>query len=129
MSQIKIEGGCMCGKNRYMLTTDQIRSSMCHCSDCRHAAGAQSVAWITVPIKNFIPSQGEAQNYNSSSNVTRTFCSSCGTPLTYSHKDRHQEIDITTGSLDDPERFPPAKDMFCRDRLSWVEPSTENIHH
>lgn len=128
MSQIKIEGGCLCGKIRYVLTTDPIHSTMCHCSDCRRASGAQSVSWTTGPVNSYIVSQGEPKQYNSSPNVVRTFCSDCGTPLTYSHKDRSKEIDITTGSLDSPEDFPPTKDVFGRDRLSWVAPSTKNVN-
>jgi group II intron reverse transcriptase/maturase len=49
------------------------------------------------------------------------------TPLTYRHKEQSTGIDITAGSLDKPGQFPPTKDVFVRDKLSWVEPSTQNI--
>lgn len=125
--QVNIEGACMCAKIRYVLTTEPISSTMCHCSDCRRASGAQSVAWVTVPIDNYVVSEGEPKQYKSSLEVIRTFCENCGTPLTYSHKERAQTIDITTGSLDKPENFPPTRDVFDRDRLPWVAASTKNI--
>ena len=127
MSKRKIEGGCMCGEIRYMLTTNPTHSTLCHCSDCRRASGAQSVPWITVPLQHFVIIQGEPKDYNSSASVMRTFCSTCGTPLTYRDEEHSTGIDITAGSLDNPEQFPPKKDLFVRDKLSWVEPSTQNI--
>lgn len=55
MSDMEIRGGCMCGEIRYKLTCEPIYSTMCHCADCRRAAGAQAVAWVTVPDRNFPP--------------------------------------------------------------------------
>lgn len=127
MTNIKIEGECMCGKIRYVLTTNPTHSTMCHCSDCRQAIGAQSVAWITVPVQHLVFTQGEPTVYNSSPDVSRTFCSHCGTSLTYRHEKHSSGIDITTGSLKNPESFPPTKDVFVRDKLPWIEPSSQNI--
>ena len=125
MSRVSIEGGCMCGQIRYRLLSEPIYSTMCHCSDCRRACGAQAVAWITVRNEHFSFTSGEPRCYQSSAGVERTFCPVCGTSLTYRNKDRAQEIDITTGSLDYPEKYPPTQDYFCRDRLPWVKPVTD----
>lgn len=127
MSDMEIRGGCMCGEIRYKLTCEPIYSTMCHCADCRRAAGAQAVAWVTVPDRNFLLTKGEPVRYKSSPPVERTFCPVCGTSLTYRSEERDQETDITTGSLDRSEDFPPTKDLFCRDRLPWVEPTTTNV--
>jgi hypothetical protein len=40
--------------------------------------------------------------------------------LTYERDTRPDEIDITTGSLDHPEDFPPSKDVYADEKLSWV---------
>ncbi|MFC1738476.1 GFA family protein [Planctomycetota bacterium] len=126
MKQVEILGGCMCGQIRYSLTCDPIYATMCHCSDCRRSCGAQAVAWITVPDRNFSFTQGEPNRFASSPNVERTFCPKCGTSLTYKIDRRKNEIDITTGSLDNPEAYPPTQDYYCRDRLPWVKACTEN---
>jgi hypothetical protein len=52
--------------------------------------------------------------------VVRTFCPRCGTSLTYTHEHRPAEIDITTGSLDDPEAFPPTEQVFGEFKVSWA---------
>ena len=127
MADVEIQGGCMCGQVRYILTCEPLSATMCHCSDCRRASGAQAVAWVTVPDRCFSFSQGEPQRFRSSPHVERTFCPRCGTSLTYRSDERDQETDITTGSLDHPEAFPPTQDYFCRDRLSWVQPTTGNL--
>lgn len=115
-----IEGGCYCGKTRFR-TGDPIRSpANCHCANCRRAAGAQSVAWITVASADFSFISGEPKRYQTETGAWRTFCPDCGTSLTYEHGDRPHEIDITTGSLDDPESFAPTRDVFADEKLSWV---------
>jgi len=43
----------------------------------------------------------------------------CRTSLTYETDRRPEEIDITTGSLDHPEDFPPTKDVYPEERLPW----------
>jgi Uncharacterized conserved protein len=45
----------------------------------------------------------------------------CRTSLTYETDRRPEEIDITTGSLDHPEDFPPTKDVYPEERLPWVD--------
>ena len=127
MKEISVEGGCFCDAVRYQLTSEPISATMCHCSDCRKAAGAQAVAWVTVKNEHFSWIDGEPRRYGSSPGVERTFCPQCGTSLTYRSEDRDHETDVTTGSLDDPVAYPPTQDYFNRDRLPWIEPSTENL--
>lgn len=126
MKQVEISGGCMCGQIRCRLTCDPIYATMCHCSDCRRSCGAPAVAWITVPDGHFSFTQGESARFASSPNVERTFCSKCGTSLTFKSDRRKNEIDITTGSLDNPELYPSTQDSFCRERLPWIKTCTEN---
>lgn len=115
-------GGCSCGAVRYVLDAPPNVVAVCHCSDCRRAAGAQSVAWLILPATAHRVVSGEPASYRSSRPVVRTFCSACGTPLTYRHEDSPERIDVTLGSLDDPERYPPTKAVFEKEKLSWVAP-------
>jgi hypothetical protein len=120
MEPIDIQGGCLCGAVRYRARRPPRISTICHCADCRRASGAQSVAWVTFPAESFSFLEGEPASYRSSPPVVRTFCGRCGTPLTYRHKQRAGEIDVTTATLDDPEAFPPTKQVFLEQKLSWV---------
>lgn len=122
MEQVpQIPGGCYCGKVRFRASGPALYQANCHCTNCRRAAGAQAVAWITVKLSDFTWTTGDPKRYKTDTGAHRTFCDSCGTSLTYENDDRPNEIDITTGSLDDPEHFPPNRDVFAEEKLSWVD--------
>ncbi|TRY32145.1 GFA family protein [Aliiglaciecola sp. M165] len=121
MREGEITGGCMCGMIRYKVTTTPSCSTICHCNDCRLACGAQSVAWFSLPVESFVITKGNPKTYQSSNNATRTFCHECGTSLTYINESRAHEVDVTTSSLDDPEQFPPEKQVYEEHKLSWVK--------
>jgi hypothetical protein len=69
---------------------------------------------------NFHFGKGTPRRHHTDTGAWRTFCDSCGTSLTYEIDTRPDEIDITTGSLDHPEDFPPTKDYFVEEKLPWV---------
>ena len=100
------EGGCFCGRVRYRVAGEPLGSAVCHCVSCRRTSGAQSVAWLTFPHRKFSFVHGEPADYRSSDEVSRTFCQSCGTSLTYKHDEEPDSIDVTTASLDRPRRVP-----------------------
>jgi hypothetical protein len=93
----------------------------CHCSICRRTTGAPYVAWFTVPRVRFRLVQGRPSRFESTAKGTRTFCPTCGTQLTFEHADAPRAIDVTTCSLDDPERVPPKDHTRTSSKLPWVE--------
>ena len=118
-----IEGGCLCGRVRYRLRQGEAMASICHCATCRRAAGAQSVAWATVPAAAFAWTGAAPESHVSSPGVVRTHCAACGTSLTYQSEE--DSIDVTLASLDDPEAIPPTAELWLSPRLSWepVDPA------
>jgi len=88
---------------------------------CRRAAGAQAVAWVIVKHSDFKWETGKPHGYKTDTGAFRTFCGACGTSLTYETDRRPDEIDITAGSLDHPENFPPTKDVYPEEKLPWVD--------
>ncbi|MBA2344285.1 MAG: GFA family protein [Rubrobacter sp.] len=114
------EGGCFCGGVRYRTVGEPLSSDVCHCVSCRRASGAQSVAWLTFTLEGFSFVTGDPTPLRSSPGVTRTFCGTCGTSLTYQNDGDPDSIDVTTASLDRPETFPPTRHIWTEDRLAWV---------
>jgi hypothetical protein len=121
MALTNIDGGCLCGSVRYRIQGAATNSMICHCRTCRRAAAAPVVAWVTFPIERFRFVKGEVTEYSSSAPVRRTFCACCGTPLTYTHADAPQFVDITTCSLDDPDSFPPTHHSWLRHDVGWLK--------
>jgi hypothetical protein len=115
-----ITGGCYCGQIRFKATAEPMQRANCHCANCRRAAGAQAVAWITVLRSDFRFNKGEPKHHRTETGAIRTFCDTCGTSLTYEIGNRPDEIDITTGSLDHPEDFAAIRDVFPEEKLPWV---------
>jgi hypothetical protein len=120
MASGAIEGGCLCGGIRYVARGRPTSSMICHCDTCCRAAGSPVVAWLTFPVSHFSFVRGVPAEFHSTAPVTRTFCPTCGTSLTYVHADRPAEIDVTTSSLDHPEAFPPTHHSWLSDSVSWV---------
>jgi len=114
------EGGCLCGGIRFAAGGRPTSSMICHCHTCRRAAGSPVVAWLTFPTANFSFTRGSPAEFHSTPSVTRTFCPTCGTPLTYVHAERPFEIDLTTCSLDNPDTFPPTHHAWLNDNVSWI---------
>jgi len=116
-----MDGRCFCGQVRYRASGNPHDETNCHCSICRRTSGAPFVAWFTVRKAEFAFVSGEPASFQSSAHGTRTFCSRCGTPLTFESTGAPDEIDVTTCSLDEPERVPPRDHTQTATRLPWVE--------
>jgi hypothetical protein len=112
-----LTGGCFCGAVRYSLEAGA-DAEICHCRDCRRAAGVQSVAWLTVPRAGFAWTWGAPRRLASSPGVVRTHCADCGTSLTFERVGA-PGIDVTVGSLDDPEAMAPGREIWLDEKVSW----------
>jgi len=116
-----IDGGCLCGELRYRAARTTEVPAFCHCRTCRKASGAPVVAWITVAREEFAFTRGQPRSYRSSDHVVRTFCPSCGTSLTYANDKYPLALDVTTASLDEPERFPPSDHVWFSHAIPWLQ--------
>lgn len=121
-----MQGGCFCGKIRYEIADGDYLVANCHCQMCRKTSAAAFVSWIIVPKDAFEYSQGTPKKLQSSSRACRDFCPDCGTPLAFSTEERPDKIDITTGSLDNPELAVPTVDVHEESKLAWLHLETAN---
>lgn len=116
MSEI-LKGGCLCGAVRYEVTGTPEGVTHCHCSMCRKASGAAFITWVTVRPDRVVFTRGQPTTYRSSPRARRGFCRACGSPLTFELND---EIDVTAGSLDEPNAIEPADHIWTSSRLRWL---------
>jgi len=59
--------------------------------------------------------------HNSSPGVTRGICRNCGSSISYEHKKRPGEIDITVNSLDDPTGPTLRAHIWTEDKQPWLK--------
>jgi hypothetical protein len=113
-------GGCFCGDIRYRIVGEPLVTSFCHCRSCRLATGAPAAAWVILRDGDLVIDQGTPVMFRSSPHVERTFCGRCGTSLTYRRADRENTIDIHTATLDEPDAFPPVREIWLEDKIAWM---------
>jgi Glutathione-dependent formaldehyde-activating enzyme len=66
MSQLNVEGGCLCGAVRYSIQGEPLVSGTCQCRSCRKASGAAIVPWLQVDSRHFASTAGRPVEFESS---------------------------------------------------------------
>ena len=121
MSDQEFSGGCQCGAIRYRISGEPIIAAICHCSTCRRAHAAPAVAWAMFADGQVTFSAAQPTQYQASTEAKRGFCPSCGTQISFTASFLPNLIDISIGSLDDPEAIKPTSHIWHSKHLSWVE--------
>lgn len=114
-------GQCGCGAVAFALAGEPGSVSLCHCGDCRRAAGAPLVAWAEYPETALTITRGAPKTRNSSGAAMRSFCPDCGTGLFY----RNSEIlpglvEVQLATLDDAAALAPSMQIQMAERLPWM---------
>ncbi len=116
-------GRCLCGSLQYEVTGEPEVVAHCHCEDCQRLTGAGHSTVAMYAKKQFQmtgDTGGEfkllAENGNE---VTRGFCTSCGSPI-YGHNSGSEAyLSVTLGTLEDSSDLRPEVVIFSRNRRPW----------
>ena len=104
---MKLEGGCYCGKVRYVAEGEPMRKGQCHCRECQFITGGAPNMFIVMPSAGFAYTKGAPKQFTRSdleNPVTREFCPDCGTHLATRPPGR-PVIVVKVGTLDDPKLY------------------------
>ena len=124
---MKFTGGCYCGKIRYEISSEPKAVVHCHCNNCKRSVGGPFVTWAVFNFKDLVFTQGTTSIHVTDNKVERGFCDSCGSSISYGHKGA-DTIDITAGTLDDPNSLDPSKHIWDKKRIQWVK-MDDNLPH
>ena len=115
-------GTCMCGNIKYTIAAEPIVSRICWCKDCQKISANGTVNFI-VP-RDAIQHSGELSQYSKISDngnqVTRHFCSHCGTHLFADSSARPQFSVVRTGTLDNPSSIRPTANIWTGSAPEWA---------
>lgn len=116
---MRLEGGCYCGKVRYVAQGDPVLRAQCHCRECQYYSGGAPNLFMLMPQAGFAYVAGEPRRFARSDiegAVTREFCGDCATQLT-TLRPGLEAVVLKIGTLDDPAQFRgPKAAIFTVDR-------------
>ncbi|CAG9955046.1 unnamed protein product [Clonostachys rosea f. rosea IK726] len=108
------------------------------CDDCRLLNGTHLVGWTFIPLSTCNPpimrdlKIGTAKTYQSSPNVLRSFCGTCGATVFFTCEERcptggESVVDLATGILRATEGSMAEKWLTWRSNPAWL-PSGKQYH-
>ena len=109
-------GGCVCGALRYLVTTDPMRVTICHCKWCQRRTGS-AFGVEAVFDKGSVTITGQSIQFHrhvsdlSGHWVEQSFCSRCGSNIGLTLEAVPGIRTIAAGTFDDP---------------SWID---RKLHH
>ncbi|MBT4040634.1 MAG: GFA family protein [Rhodospirillales bacterium] len=115
-----ITGGCLCGSIRYEATMPPNQVGYCHCNMCKKSTGGLFGVSAMFNSEYVRFKANELSWFASSASAERGFCSQCGSPIAW----RHKESGITAlwhGSLDNPEDMEPEGHYNLAEKIQWVD--------
>lgn len=115
-----LSGSCLCGTVKYEINGGIGRISHCHCSMCRKAHGAAFGTYAPVAWKafRFVTGEDAVQRYQSSADVTRTFCKRCGSTLQFITEGM-AGFALAVGTLDSDPGRKPAYQIWVGSKAPW----------
>lgn len=114
-------GGCLCGELKYEVTGDPLWVAHCHCFSCRRNTGAPVTTFVGFPIAAFSYVAGSPKAFASSPGVRRSFCGTCGTPISYESDKLPEEIHLYLSTLDNPNDYVAQTHVFTEEGISWFK--------
>ncbi len=126
MSDVCMDGGCLCGDVRYRVSAKPMFVHCCHCLDCQRLSGSAFAINAMVEATNVELLQGKTETIKvpSSSGMGQLVvrCPNCQTAA-WSHYGLAKEkiCFVRTGTLDNPDQIEPDIHIFTRSKLPWVK--------
>ena len=113
-------GRCLCGANRFEAAGAPRFVAHCHCESCRRQTAAIAATYVGFRDQQVTFTGSNRRLYESSPGVTRSFCATCGTPLTYQSEDYPGETHLFLANFETPETFTVTGHSFTEERLPGI---------
>ena len=128
------QGGCLCGAVRYTFSAEPIAAVHCHCSDCQKATGSGFATVFGLSREQLSISGSEhlgryTVTADSGRDVSRLFCTTCGSPL-FTEADNNPELVwVKAGSLDDGAWLQPTDRCWTGSAAPWAPANDALTRH
>ncbi len=117
-----ITGSCFCKTVEYQITSAIPMAVNCHCNNCKKITGGAFSSLAVVKERHLQITSGKESlaTYQLSDNLSKHFCSHCGTPIFNRNSRYPGRCMVALGSLDDPAAVTPSVNVHCENQLGWV---------
>jgi hypothetical protein len=118
---MKLEGGCCCGKIRYVAEGKPLMMAQCHCRECQYITGGAPNMFMAMPVDSFKYTSGTPKKFSRSDlehPVTREFCEQCGTHMV-TRPAGFPAVALKIGTFDDPSQFAPQVAIYTVDKQAF----------
>ena len=113
-------GGCYCGAARFRFASAAASVVHCHCGQCRRLSGAAFTTWVSVAKESLALSGATALTaFRVTDNVTRHFCSVCGTHVYTEDLRLPGVLGVPAGAIDGALPAMPTAHYFVSDKAPW----------
>ena len=111
-------GGCACGAVRMAAHGEPLRVGLCHCLRCRKAHASAFYPFAVFRLDQ-VEVTGRLVSWFSSPGYDDRFCPACGSRVIAYLAD---EVELSLGSLDDPDQLTPQYESWIIRREAWLKP-------
>ena len=121
-------GSCLCKAIRFEVDEFEPQTGNCHCSMCRKFHGAAYATLAEARRENFRWIDGEKliNGYTADNGTTRSFCSNCGSSLTFASPNADPDlVEISLGCFDDEVPVRPDAHIYVASGAKWALPEDD----
>lgn len=115
-----LSGHCLCRSVTFEVRGEILRAGHCHCESCRRATSSPVTTFFTVEKADAEFTGEPLRYYASSPGVSRSFCSACGSPMSYETEDRPGQIDFYVAALGEGSVVDVDAHWYWNERVTWL---------
>lgn len=115
-----MKGSCLCGGVRVNTKNDPNWVAHCHCCDCRKATGAPFATYAGYAVAAVQILGNSLKRVETSPGVFRSFCSECGSSITFEGEKWPGEVHLLISVMDDPNAFSPQAHVCVSESPEWL---------
>jgi hypothetical protein len=118
-----LEGGCLCGAVRYVISQPPMMVGNCYCVDCRKSSATTHGTHVVLPEDAFAVA-GTLRDYEKAADsgniVTRAFCPACGSAIVSRNSGMPGMVFVRASSLDNLDRVEPQMTVYASRAPAWA---------
>jgi hypothetical protein len=116
-----IEGSCLCGSVRFEVTEPFIRTSHCHCTNCKKLSGGTGTVSGRARTEAIRIVAGEEflRTFQPVEGTAKTFCSVCGSNLFGGGWPDSEHASVRISAIDTPFDRKPEAHIYVRSVAPW----------